>query len=97
MGQTGKANQFVAPYGFLKIWIVDPKTLAVIDSQEVFEYQKMWNPKADSLDMSQVIPKRVLAKQIVELAEQATQEAVKRSELRGQVEVKERGPVPPSR
>jgi hypothetical protein len=96
-GRTIQANQFVAPYVYLKIWIVDPKTLAVIDSQEVFEYQKMWNPDSDSLDMSQMIPKRVMATQIVELASQATQDAVKRSELRGQVDVKEHGPVKPTR
>jgi len=92
-GETAKANQFVAPYVYLKIWILDPQTLAVVDSQEVFEYQKMWDPKADTMDLSEVIPKRVLAAQIVRLAGQATEEAVKRTELRGQVEVKERGEV----
>jgi hypothetical protein len=92
-GETIKATQFVAPYVFLKIWILDARTLAVTDSQEVFEYQKMWNPKADSLDLSEVIPKRILAAQIVELATQATEEAVKRTELRGVVEVKEKGEV----
>jgi hypothetical protein len=92
-GKTIKANQFVAPYVFLKIWILDAKTLAVTDSQEVFEYQKMWDPKADSLDMSQVVSKRALAEQIVRLSSQATEEAVKRTELRGVVEVKAKGEV----
>ena len=44
-GREIRANQFVAPYVFLKVWILDPQTLAVTDSQEVFEYQKMWDPK----------------------------------------------------
>ena len=92
-GREIRANQFVAPYVFLKVWILDPQTLAVTDSQEVFEYQKMWDPKADTMELSEVIPKRVLAARIVELATQATEEAVKRTELRGQVEVKERGEV----
>jgi len=92
-GETVKANQFVAPYVYLKIWILDPQTLEVVDSQEIFEYQKMWDPKADTLDLSEVIPRRVLAAQIVRLAGQATEEAVKRTELRGQVEVKDRGEV----
>jgi hypothetical protein len=92
-GETIKANQFVAPYVFLKVWILDPRTLEVIESQEIFEYQKMWDPKADTTDLSEVIPKRVLAAQIVKLAEHATEEAVKRTELRATVEVKERGAV----
>ena len=93
-GKEITANQFVAPYVFLKIWIVDPRTLTVTDSQEVFDYQKLWDPAADTMDLSQVIPKRVLATRIVELASHATEEAVTRSELRGKVDVKERGPVP---
>ena len=92
-GEQIKANQFVAPYVFLKVWILDPATLAVIDAQEIFEYQKMWDPKAETMDLGEVIPKRVLAARIVELATQATEEAVKRSELRGTVEVKEKGEV----
>jgi hypothetical protein len=92
-GEEIKANQFVAPYVFLKVWILDPRTLEVVDSQEIFEYQKLWDPKADTMDLSEVIPKRVLAAQIVKLAGQATEEAVKRSELRGKVEVKEKGEV----
>jgi hypothetical protein len=96
-GQTIKANQFVAPYVYLKIWILDPHTLEVTDSQEVFEYQKLWDPKAETLDLSEIIPRRVLAKRIVELASMATEEAVKRTELRGQVEVKEKGPVEPKK
>jgi len=92
-GRTIQANQFVAPYVYLKVWILDPQTLQVVDSQEVFDYQKLWYPKSDSMDMSQVIPKRVLAARIVELASHATEEAVKRTELRGTVEVKEKGEV----
>jgi hypothetical protein len=90
-GQEITANHFVAPFLFLKIWILDPRTLEVLDSQEVFEYQKLWDPNAETLDLSEVVPRRVLAERIVELSAKATQEAVRRTELRGQVEVKERG------
>jgi len=92
-GREIKANQFVAPYVFIKIWILDPRTLEVTDSQEIFDYVKLWDPKADTMDLSEVIPKRELAKKIVELAVHATEEAVKRTELRGKVEVKEKGEV----
>ena len=69
------------------------ETVQTPDGQTIKANQKMWDPKADSLDLSQVIPKRVLAARIVELASHATAEAVTRSELRGKVEVKERGEV----
>jgi len=92
-GKEINANQFVAPYVFVKIWILDPRTLEVTDSQEVFDYVKLWDPRADTMDLSEVIPRRELAKRIVELAMHATEEAVKRTELRGKVEVNERGPA----
>jgi hypothetical protein len=92
-GKDIRANQFVAPYVFVKIWILDPRTLEVTDSQEVFDYVKLWDPKADTMDLGEVIPKRELAKKIVELAMHATEEAVKRTELRGTVEVKDKGVV----
>jgi len=92
-GTEIKANQFVAPYVFVKVWILDPRTLDVTDSQEVFDYVKLWDPRADTMDLSEVVPRRELAKRIVELAMHATEEAVKRTELRGTVEVKERGPA----
>ena len=92
-GEETRANQFVAPYVYLKVSILDPRSLEVIDTQEVFEYQKLWDPKKDTMDLSEVIPKRELALRIVKLAGQATEEAVKRTELRGTVEVKEKGAV----
>jgi hypothetical protein len=90
-GEPITVSRFVAPFMSIKVWILDPKTLEVLDVQEVFEHQKLFDPKSDAIDMNQNVAKRVLATRIVELVEHATREAVMASELRGNVEIHERG------
>ncbi len=90
-GESITVSRFVAPFMSIRVSILDPKTLEVLDVQEVFEHQKLYDPKSDSMDMNQNVSKRVLATRIVELVEHATREAVMASELRGNVEVHERG------
>ncbi len=90
-GEPITVSRFVAPFMSIKVSILDPKTLEVLDVQEVFEHQKLYDPKSDSMDMNQNVSKRLLATRIVELVEHATREAVMASELRGNVEVREHG------
>jgi hypothetical protein len=92
-GETTTAPRFVAPYLYAKVWILDPHTLAVIDTQVALDHTKLYDPKSDSLDMNQMIDRKVLAARIVEQVETSAVEALKRTELRGKVEVNEKGEV----
>jgi hypothetical protein len=96
-GEEVSASYFVAPYLAIKIWILDPRTFAVLDSQEAFEHQKYYDPESDSMNITQNLDRRFLATKIVEIVERTTREAVMSTELRGTVEVKERGPVEPKK
>ena len=96
-GQTQAASRFVAPFFFARIHIVDPATLEVLDTQEVFDHEKLFDPDSGAVDMNQSIDRKVLAAKIVGRIEASTGEAVRRSELRGSVEVNERGEAKPAR
>ena len=93
--QGGKANMshFVAPFYFAKIWILDPQSLAVLDTEVIKGHVKLNDPASDSMQMSEVVSKHYLAQRIVQQVETSTAAAVQRSELRGKVEVKVRGEV----
>ena len=91
LGEATTASRFVAPFVAMKMWILDPVTLAVIDTQEVFDHRKIWDPKAQSLDPTKIVEGKVLARRFVELVEKSTADAVMHSELRGKVEVNEKG------
>ena len=96
-GETVTTSRYVAPYLFAKIWILDPTTLEVLDSQEIFRHEKLFDPDSGATDMNQVIDRKLLAARILEGVHASALEAVRRSELRGRVEVEERGPVKDAR
>jgi hypothetical protein len=96
-GEEASASWFIAPYFAIKIWILDPRTFEVLDSQEIFQHKKYFDPDSDSMDITANVDRRFLATKIVELVERTTREAVMSTELRGTVDVKERGPVEPKK
>lgn len=92
-GETQPASRYVAPFFFARIRILDPATLEVLDTQEIFDHEKLFDPDSGATDMNQAIDRKVLAMKIVARIEASALEAVRRSELRGTVDVKERGEV----
>jgi hypothetical protein len=93
-GEKEAASRYLAPYLFVKVSILDPKTLEVLDTQEIFDHEKIFDPDSGSTDMNQSVDHKFLAAKILERVENSTVEAVRRSELRGHVDVQEKGPVP---
>jgi len=94
-GDIEPASRYVAPFVFARISIVDPGTLAVLDTQEVFDHEKLFDPDSGAMDMNRSIDRKRLAARLVERVQASAAEALRRSELRGRVEVRERGAVPP--
>ena len=41
---VSRVNYYAAPYSYVQVWILDPRTLAVIDQQKVFDSQKLFDP-----------------------------------------------------
>jgi len=96
-GKTTRSDRFVAPYFFAKIWILDPQSLKVLDSEVVMDHMKYNDPTSDAMDQNQVFTPKFLAARLVERVEASTAEAIGRTELRGKVEVNEKGEVAPPR
>jgi len=84
-----KTNQFVAPFSNIEVWVLDPKTLAVIDRQQEFDNQKLADATARILDASQRVNREFIMSRIASVIELSIDEAVKHTELNGKVEVGE--------
>jgi hypothetical protein len=95
-GETIRSDRFVAPYFFAKIWILDPQSLQVLDSEVVMDHMKYNDANSDAMDQNQVFTPKFLAARLVERVEASTTQAVGRTELRGKVEVNEKGEVRPA-
>jgi len=87
-GKPIQANYFIAPFSLLDIRILDPKTLAVIETLASYDHQKVWDPTAVSSNLFENVSNRAMAEHIVVLVERSVTSAMEESGLRGKVEVK---------
>lgn len=91
-GKTVQANYYVAPYSYIETWVLDPRTLEVLDKRTTYDSQKLVDPYG-ALDLNQSISKEFFAARIVALIDHSVQDAVRATELRGTVEVSPGKPV----
>ncbi len=89
---TFKAKNFIAPYSYIKVWILDPKTLEILDMQQGFDSQKLaeqrHKPSMEPADWQ-----NYLASRIVSLIELSVGEAIMRSEINAPKGVGTVGPI----
>src|SRR5688572_11771362 len=100
-GEEIAANTFVAPYAFVEIVTLDPRTLAVLDRSANYGHRKLTDETAKLNGIINGDNKEFLARQIVEVVQESTAEAMANGILKGNVDVREKGPVstdsPPAR
>jgi hypothetical protein len=100
-GEEIAANTFVAPYAFVEIVTLDPRTLAVLDRSANYGHRKLTDETAKLNGIINGDNKEFLARQIVEVVQESTAEAMANGILKGTVDVREKGPVstdsPPAR
>jgi hypothetical protein len=89
--KTIRARTYIAPFSYIEVWVLDAKSLAILDKQQGFDSQKLGEPRYKPLDLSQSGGQKYVAGRISSLIELSVGEAVMHSELnrRGKVEVGE--------
>ena len=75
-GEEIAANTFVAPYAFVEIVTLDPRTLAVLDRSTNYGHRKLTDEKASLTGIINGDNKEFLARQIVEVVQESTAEAM---------------------
>lgn len=88
-GQKISSTTFQAPFSYLCIWILDPKTLAVISKEKVFDDQKMNDLTANPQAPVQSMDKQFAAKTMSNLINSSIHRAIRRSGLTAKVEARE--------
>ena len=92
--KTIKASTFIAPYSYIKVWVLDPKTLAILDTQQGFDSQKLAQARyKPPLDLSKDEAQKYLARRIVSLIEMSIGAAVMQSEINAPKGKAEVGPI----
>jgi hypothetical protein len=94
VGKEFRSQAYVAPFSYVAVWVLDPRTMAVLDKQRAFKNQKFGDPMAMPNDAFQGLSDTFMVAQMNELVGTAVSQAVEKSELglkRGTVTV-----VPPA-
>ena len=89
-----RANHFVAPYAYLDIWVLDPKTLEVLDHQVSLESRKVADDYG-GIDLNDERAREFVASRFILVVQDSVRDAVRKTELRGTVEVGNVKPVDP--
>jgi hypothetical protein len=91
---TGKKNKlgyqtYVAPFSFIRVYVIDPKTLKVIEKNARHDFTKFVDPNATSIDIAKSIPIDVLGPRISALIERSASRAVGETALGATIEIRE--------
>jgi hypothetical protein len=76
-----RLQQFVAPYAFLDIWVLDAKTFAVIDRQRTYDSIKVFNPQSTSFHIYDNVSAEDQSKYVFRTLETSVEKAVAHSEV----------------
>jgi hypothetical protein len=88
-----RVNYLVAPFSYMDVWVLNARTLEVLDRQKVFDSKKIYDP---NLGPAQKISNAFLAAQFAGVIEASVQRTAGETVLRGQVETCPVREVPPA-
>jgi hypothetical protein len=70
-GAKTTSKRYVAPFSYLQVWVLDAKTLRVIEKNARHDFTKLFDKKSTAIDVWKSIPEDVLASRIITLAERS--------------------------
>ncbi len=88
-GKKNKSKTYVAPYTYLQVYVLDPKTLRVIEKVARHDFVKLNDPNSTALDVGKSIPVDVLATRMNTLIERSAARALGETEVGATVTISE--------
>lgn len=90
-GEKNRSSRYLAPYFYTQIWILDAKTLTVLDTEERYDYQKIYDWRWTATDVQQNLSPEQLSEAVNAFVERSAARATR--EAVGSVTVGEPKPV----
>jgi len=76
-GKPTSSAIYVAPFFYTKLWVIDPKTLQVIDSEERFDFRKIYDPNWTATTLERNFTPEQLAEQVETFVERSSSRALR--------------------
>jgi len=86
-GRRSTSYKFVAPYFYAQVWVIDAKTMKVLERNERYDFMRIYDPMSTAIDVAKSIPPEVLSEKLQTFVERASAKAL--NEAIGEVIVKE--------
>jgi hypothetical protein len=93
-GKRSTSYRFVAPYFYAQIWIIDAKTMQVLEKKDRYDFIRLYDPESNTIDIKDNIPPEKLADRLTVFVERASSKAFR--EAVGEVTVREPRIVSPA-
>jgi len=93
-GEKNPSYRYVAPYFYAQVWVIDAKTMKVLETNDRYDFQKMYDPDSPALDVAQTIPPEVLSGMMEKFVERAAARSL--NDREGEVIIKEPRVIDPA-
>ena len=93
-GEKSNSYRYVAPYFYAQVWVIDAQTMKVIEVNERYDFQRLYDPQSTAIDVAAQIPPEVLAASLEMFVEGAASRAL--NDREGEVIIREPRVVNPS-
>jgi hypothetical protein len=70
-GNQASSKQYVAPFAYMQVYTLDPRSLKVLGKNARHDYQKLSDPESTALDVEKSIPPDFLAARVGRLIERS--------------------------
>lgn len=92
-GEAVRSKRYVAPFSYISTYVIDPRTMTVIEKNNRHDFQKLFDPNSPALDVANTIPTEFLVSRIERLIERSASKSVNDKEGPATVEVGDVKPV----
>lgn len=70
-GGAVRTSRYVAPYFYTQLWILDAKTLTVLDTEERYDFQKIYDPQSAAIDVQRAFTPEQLGDSVEKFVERS--------------------------
>ncbi len=88
-GTKNRSKVYVAPFSYIQLYVLDPKTLRVIEKVARHDFTKLNDPNSTALDVGRSIPVEMIASRMNALIERSAAKALGETEVGVTVTVSE--------
>ncbi len=80
-GTKNRSKVYVAPFSYIQLYVLDPKTLRVVEKVARHDFTKLNDPNSTALDVGRSIPVEMLANRMNTLIERSAARALGETEV----------------